>query len=64
MEFGYEAAEVYGKVRANLERHGTPIGALDMLIGAHALSLNICLVTNNLKEFNRIDGLKTENWVV
>ena len=63
-DFGYDAAEQYGKLRTQLEGKGQPIGSLDMLIGAHALSLNALLVTNNLKEFNRIEGLKTENWII
>lgn len=60
--FDYDATIAYGKIRADLERKGTPIGPLDTLIAAHALSLNITLVTNNEKEFNRIEGLKIENW--
>jgi len=46
-----------------LEKKGTPIGPLDILIAAHAFSLNITLVTNNEKEFNRVAGLQVENWV-
>jgi tRNA(fMet)-specific endonuclease VapC len=61
--FGDEAAEVYGSIRAGLEQLGTPIGALDMLIAAHALALNVPLVTNNTTEFTRIPGLRVENWV-
>ena len=60
--FDEKAAEDYGKVRAQLEKKGQPIGSMDMLIGAHALSLGITLVTNNTKEFKRIKGLKIENW--
>ncbi|GEO02774.1 hypothetical protein AAE02nite_04380 [Adhaeribacter aerolatus] len=60
--FDYEATIAYGKIRADLEKKGTPIGPLDTLIAAHALSLNMTLVTNNEKEFNRIAGLKIENW--
>ena len=56
------AAQEYGKVRAYLEKHGTPIGAMDMLIAAHALSLNCILVTNNDSEFRRIPALNIENW--
>ena len=56
------AAQEYGKVRAYLEKHGTPIGAMDMLIAAHALSLNCILVTNNESEFRRIPALDVENW--
>ncbi len=60
--FDEKAAEEYGKVRAQLEKKGQPIGSMDMLIGAHALSLGVALVTNNTKEFRRINGLKVENW--
>ena len=56
------AAEQYGEIRALLERQGTPIGSLDMLIAAHALSLNSILVTNNESEFRRVSGLIVENW--
>ncbi|WP_281367906.1 type II toxin-antitoxin system tRNA(fMet)-specific endonuclease VapC [Rufibacter quisquiliarum] len=61
-DFHYNATVEYGKIRANLEKAGTPIGPLDTLIAAHALSLNATLVTNNEKEFNRVTGLKIENW--
>lgn len=61
-DFDYNATVEYGKIRASLERAGTPIGPLDTLIAAHALSLNATLVTNNEKEFNRVAGLKIENW--
>ena len=57
------AAQYYGDLRAYLERQGKPIGSLDMLIAAHALSINTTLVTNNEKEFVRIPDLKIENWV-
>jgi len=56
------AATVYGTVRAELERAGTPIGSLDMLIASHALALGRTIVTNNTREFRRITGLKVENW--
>ena len=56
------AARAYGSIRCGLERAGTPIGSLDVLIGAHALSLGLTLVTNNEREFRRIPGLKIENW--
>ena len=59
-----ESASVdYGIIRAKLEKQGKIIGPLDMLIAAHAKSLNITLVSNNLKEFERVDGLRIENWV-
>jgi tRNA(fMet)-specific endonuclease VapC len=63
VEFDYEAAIQYGKIRTQLEKAGKSIGSLDLLIGAHAQSLKAILVTNNLKEFVRIEDLKTENWV-
>ncbi len=62
-DFGASAAESYGRVRAGLEKAGTPIGPLDTQIGAHALSLGAVLVTNNVREFRRIPGLKIENWI-
>jgi len=52
----------YGQVRAELERKGSPIGAYDVLIAAHALSLGLTLVTNNVREFRRIAQLRLENW--
>lgn len=52
----------YGDLRARLERLGRPIGALDTLIAAHALSLRAVLVTNNMREFRRILGLRCEDW--
>ncbi|MFQ5638898.1 MAG: type II toxin-antitoxin system VapC family toxin [bacterium] len=57
------AAQHYGEIRSALEKIGQPIGALDMLIAAHARSLNVTLVTNNTKEFERVPDLKVENWV-
>lgn len=60
--FDYRAAREYGTIRAQLERLGTPIGALDMLIAAHVKSLDLTLVTNNEKEFKRVQGLTIENW--
>lgn len=61
-DFGTTAAEEYGRIRARLEKAGTPIGPLDTQIGAHALSLGVVLITNNLREFRRIHGLKVEDW--
>ncbi len=60
--FDEKAAEIYGKIRTNLEKAGTPIGSLDILIGAQALSLDVTLVTNNVKEFKRIKNLKVVDW--
>ena len=61
--FDREAARVYGRVRATLEKKGTPIGSLDMMIGAQALSLGVTLATNNTKEFSRIKGLTIVDWL-
>ena len=58
------AAAHYGTIRADLKRRGEPIGANDLLIAAHARSLGLTLVSNNLKEFDKVEGLFTENWVV
>ncbi|MBW1703545.1 MAG: type II toxin-antitoxin system VapC family toxin [Deltaproteobacteria bacterium] len=63
LSYGDEAAQHYGKLRVYLEKQGTPIGSLDMLIAAHALSVGCILVTNNEKEFNRVPNLKIDNWV-
>ena len=60
--FGPEAAAAYGRVRETLEKAGTPIGPLDTLIAAHALSLSVALVTNNVREFSRVPGLHIEDW--
>ncbi len=62
IDFGIDASNEYGKIRAELEKKGTIIGPLDMLIAAHAISLNVVLVTNNEREFVRVPGLKIENW--
>ena len=58
------AAAHYGTIRADLKRRGEPIGANDLLIAAHARSLGLTLVSNNLKELDKVEGLFTENWVV
>jgi predicted nucleic acid-binding protein len=60
---GSQAAHHYGKLRSYLEKTGTPIGSLDMLIAAHALSIDCILVSHNEKEFIRVPNLKIENWV-
>ena len=62
MDFDSSAAESYGKIRADLEKAGKPIGPLDMMIAGHAKSLGYTVVTNNTKEFMRVNGLKHENW--
>jgi tRNA(fMet)-specific endonuclease VapC len=53
----------YGAIRAHLERAGTPIGNNDLWIAAHALALKVTLVSNNLREFERVPKLKLDNWV-
>ena len=62
LNFDVNAAESYGKIRAGLEKNGTPIGPLDMMIAGHAQSLGYTVVTNNVKEFKRVNNLKIENW--
>ena len=62
LEFEDTSASCYGKIRATLESEGQVIGPLDMLIASHALALDLILVTNNLKEFQRVPELKLENW--
>lgn len=62
LSFGHYAAEEYGRIRADLERKGTPIGPLDMLIAAHAKSEGLIIVTNNTREFLRVENLKIEDW--
>ena len=61
--FDDKAAVEYGPIRAGLEKLGTPIGGNDMLIAAHAKAIGLTVITNNTKEFERIPGLKLENWV-
>ena len=63
LPFDKDAAMAYGDVRSDLEKRGLIIGGNDLFIAAHALSLNLTLVTNNQREFSRVDGLKIENWV-
>ncbi len=58
------AAAHYGDIRANLESKGTPIGVNDLHIAGHARSKSFILVTNNLREFERVEGLRLENWLV
>lgn len=60
--FDERAAMAYGDIRACLESAGTPIGSMDYLIAAHALSLGVTLVTNNTREFNRVTGLTLADW--
>ena len=63
LPFGESATQAYGFIRTLLERRGNIIGAMDLLIAAHAVSLDAVLVTNNVKEFERVPDLKIENWV-
>ena len=62
LPFDVPASAEYGRIRAALKRLGTPIGALDTLIAAHAKSLKLTLVTNNTREFKRVEGLSIEDW--
>jgi tRNA(fMet)-specific endonuclease VapC len=62
LDFPSAAALDYARIRADLKRRGTPIGSNDLLIAAHALHLGLTLVTNNVREFGRVNGLKIENW--
>ena len=62
LPFGPAAASEYGEIRAYLQKQGTPIGPLDMLIAGHARAEGLTLVTNNVREFERVPGLEIENW--
>lgn len=62
--FDQQAAVAYGDVRSSLEKRGEVIGPHDLLIAAHALSLDRMLITNNEREFKRVEGLKVDNWAV
>lgn len=62
LDFDLDAAAAYGRVRADLKALGQPIGPNDLLIAAQALSKGLILVTNNLREFRRVKGLRIENW--
>lgn len=61
--FTSAAAATYGRIRAELARKGTPIGPLDTLIAAHAVAANVVLISNNTREFRRIEELHVENWL-
>ncbi|GBF82790.1 type II toxin-antitoxin system tRNA(fMet)-specific endonuclease VapC [Aphanothece sacrum] len=63
VSFDVNATVIYGQIRANLEREGMIIGAMDMLIAAQAVALDLILITNNIKEFTRVPNLKLENWI-
>ena len=64
IEFDEDAAQVFGIIRTALEARGTPIGPFDMLIAAHARSRELTLVSDNIREFSRVDGIELENWRV
>ncbi|MGV0027081.1 type II toxin-antitoxin system tRNA(fMet)-specific endonuclease VapC [Phormidesmis priestleyi] len=61
--FDEQATQIYGELRATLERQGMAIGAMDMLIAAQAKALGLILVTNNVSEFSRIQNLTIQNWI-
>jgi tRNA(fMet)-specific endonuclease VapC len=63
LAYGPKAAQHYGQIRSALERRGKPIGVNDLHIAAHARSEGLTLVSNNLPEFERVDGLLYENWL-
>ena len=63
LDYDYSDAGHYGDIRANLERKGTPIGVNDLHIAGHARSAGLILVSNNLREFERVEGLRLDNWV-
>ncbi|MCF0114869.1 MAG: type II toxin-antitoxin system VapC family toxin [Erysipelotrichaceae bacterium] len=63
IDYDAKAATEYGVIKAELEKKGTPIGLLDTMIASHAKTLGLTLVTNNVKEFERVENLKIENWV-
>ena len=62
LDWPCEASPLYGKLRQGLQKQGRPIGAMDLLIAAHALFLDATLITNNTREFERVPGLSIENW--
>jgi len=63
LEYSYKAAAHYGDIRADLERKGNTIGVNDLHISGHARSEGLTLVSNNLREFDRVEGLRMENWL-
>lgn len=63
LPFDTKAVWAYGQLRADLERRGQTIGALDTMIAAHALAIDALLITNNTREFSRVEGLRLDNWV-
>ena len=63
LDFDQRAASCYGKIREKLESKGTPVGPMDLLLASQATAYNLIFVTNNIKEFKRIDNLRLENWL-
>lgn len=63
LDYNYAASISYGKICADLEKRGKVIGNMDMQIAGHASSLDMVLVSNNTKEFERVNGLKLDNWI-
>jgi|SRR5262249_47931508 len=63
LAFGPKAAAHYGQIRADLERGGTPCGPHDVQIAGHARSEGLVVVTNNIREFSRMPGVRAENWI-
>jgi tRNA(fMet)-specific endonuclease VapC len=63
LDFDQRAASYYGTIRKKLEIKGTPIGPMDLLLASQARAYNLIFVTNNVKEFNRVDNLHLENWL-
>jgi tRNA(fMet)-specific endonuclease VapC len=64
LDFDYAAAQAYGAIRAGLEVRGSPIGPMDLLLAAQAVSRDLVLVTNNVREFRKVAALRIENWAV
>lgn len=63
LDFDVQAASHSAQIRAELQKAGTPIGAYDLMIAGHARSRGLVVVSNNLREFNRVSGLRVENWL-
>jgi Predicted nucleic acid-binding protein, contains PIN domain len=63
MPFDEESADVFGRIASQLAERGSPIGEFDVLIAAHAIALDLTLITNNTKHFKRVRGLRTDNWL-
>ena len=63
LDFSKFDAEASGKIRADLKKSGTPIGPYDVLIAGQAVARSLTLITNNISEFSRVEGLKYEDWI-